>query len=67
MTPVGTPVRPSAPRTPVGNSCYHCGEVGHYANNFPKRTSPNTPVQNQQMLLTQNPHPASSTQQAEQS
>jgi hypothetical protein len=54
MTPVGTLVMPSAPRTPAGNSYYHCGEVGHYANNCPKRTTPNTPVQNQQMQQMRN-------------
>jgi hypothetical protein len=54
MTPIGTPARPSAPRTPANNSCYHCGEVGHYANNYPKRRAPNTPVQNQQMQQMRN-------------
>jgi hypothetical protein len=54
MTPVGMPVRPSAPHTPVGNNCYKCGEVGHYANNYPKRTAPKTPVQNQQMQQMRN-------------
>jgi hypothetical protein len=49
MTPVGTAMRPSAPHTPAGNNCYKCGEVGHYANNCPKRIAPNTPVPNQQM------------------
>jgi hypothetical protein len=34
-TPAGTPVRPSAPSTPVGNACFKCGEIGHYANNCP--------------------------------
>jgi hypothetical protein len=48
-TPAGTPVRPSAPSTPVGNACFKCGETGHYANNCPQRSVPNTPVQNQQM------------------
>jgi hypothetical protein len=48
-TPAGTPVRPSAPSTPVGNACFKCGETGHYANNCPRRSVPNTPVQNQQM------------------
>jgi hypothetical protein len=47
MTPVGTPVRPSAPRTPAGNNCFKCGEVGHYANACPKRHTPGTPVHNQ--------------------
>jgi hypothetical protein len=48
-TPAGTPVRPSAPSAPVGNACFKCGETGHYANNCPRRSVPNTPVQNQQM------------------
>jgi hypothetical protein len=38
MTPVGTLVRLSAPHTPAGNSCFKCGEVGHYANASPKST-----------------------------
>jgi hypothetical protein len=37
MTPVGTPVRPGAPHTPTGNTCFKCGEAGHYANACPKR------------------------------
>jgi hypothetical protein len=37
MTPLGTPVRPGAPHTPAGNTCFKCGEVGHYANACPKR------------------------------
>jgi hypothetical protein len=37
MTLVGTPVRPGAPHTPAGNTCFKCGEVGHYANACPKR------------------------------
>jgi hypothetical protein len=37
MTPVGTPMRSSAPHTPAGNSCFKCGEVGKYANAYPKR------------------------------
>jgi hypothetical protein len=49
MTPVGTPVRPSAPHNPTGNTCFKCGEVGHYANACLKRHPPGTPVQNQQM------------------
>jgi hypothetical protein len=48
-TPEGTPVRPSAPSTPVGKACFKSGETGHYANNCPQRSVPNTPVQNQQM------------------
>jgi hypothetical protein len=48
-TPVGTPVRPSAPGTPVRNTCFKCGETGHYANNCPQRSVQNTPVQSQQM------------------
>jgi hypothetical protein len=48
-TPTGTPVRPSAPSTPVGNTCFKCGETGHYANNCPQRSIQNTPVQRQQM------------------
>jgi hypothetical protein len=47
--PAGTPVRQSAPSTPVGNACFKCGETGHYANNCPQWSVPNTPVQNQQM------------------
>jgi hypothetical protein len=47
-TPAGTIVRPSAPSTPVGNTCFKCGETGHYANNCPQRSVPNTPVQSQQ-------------------
>jgi hypothetical protein len=54
MTPVGAPVRPSAPHTLVGKSWYKCGEVGHYVNNCPKRTAPNNPVQNQQMQQMSN-------------
>jgi hypothetical protein len=48
-TPAGTLVRPSAPSTPVGNTCFKCGETGHYANNCPQRSVPNTPVQSQQI------------------
>jgi hypothetical protein len=48
-TPAGTPVRRSASSTPVGNACFKCGETGHYANNCPQRSVPNTPVQSQQM------------------
>jgi hypothetical protein len=47
MTPVGTPLRPGAPHTLAGNTCFKCGEVGHYANACPKRHPPGTPVQNQ--------------------
>jgi hypothetical protein len=32
-----------------GNTCFKCGETGHYANNCPQRSAPNTPVQSQQM------------------
>jgi hypothetical protein len=46
MTPVDTPVRPGAPHTPAGNTCFKCGEAGHYANACPKRHPPGTPVQN---------------------
>jgi hypothetical protein len=48
-TPAGTLVRPSAPSTPVGNTCFKCGETGHYANNCPQRSVSNTLVQSQQM------------------
>jgi hypothetical protein len=37
MAPLGTPVRLGAPHTPAGNTCFKCGEVGHYANACPKR------------------------------
>jgi hypothetical protein len=47
-TPAGTPVRPSEPSTPAGNTCFKCGETGHYANNCPQRSVPNTPMQSQQ-------------------
>jgi hypothetical protein len=30
-------VRPCAPHTPAGNTCFKCGEVRHYANACPKR------------------------------
>jgi hypothetical protein len=48
-TPAGTPVRPSVPSTPIGNTCFKSGETSHYANSCPQRSVPNTPVQNQQM------------------
>jgi hypothetical protein len=46
-TLAGTLVRPSAPSTPVGNTCFKCGETGHYANNCPQRSIQNTLVQSQ--------------------
>jgi hypothetical protein len=49
MTLISTPVRPGAPHSPAGNTCFKCGEVGHYANACAKRQPPGTPVQNQQM------------------
>jgi hypothetical protein len=49
MTPVGTPVRPGAPHTPAGNTCFKCGEARHYANACPKRHPLGIPVQMQQM------------------
>jgi hypothetical protein len=48
-TPAGTLVRPSTPSTPVGNTCFKCGETSHYANNCPQRSVRNTPVQSQHM------------------
>jgi hypothetical protein len=54
MTPVGTSMRPSAPHIPAGNSCFKCGEVGHYANVYPKRYPLGTPMQNQQMQQMRN-------------
>jgi hypothetical protein len=35
-TPTGTPMRNNATAPAGGNTCYRCGEVGHYANRCPK-------------------------------
>jgi hypothetical protein len=41
--PASTPARPAGQNTTTGTTCYKCGEVGHYANVYPKR-NPNTPA-----------------------
>ena len=41
----GPQMKTSAPRTPIGKGCFHCGEAGHYANNCPKNVAQNTPGQ----------------------
>jgi hypothetical protein len=46
----------------VGNTCFKCGETGHYANNCPQRSAQNTPVQSQQMR-TGNKTPQNSNEQ----
>jgi hypothetical protein len=44
-TPTGTPMRNNATAPAGGNTCFRCGEVGHYANRCPKGNGQNTPGQ----------------------
>ena len=44
-TPAGTPVRITNSAPTAGDRCFKCGELGHYANHYPKRTIQNTPGQ----------------------
>jgi hypothetical protein len=44
-TPTGTPVRNNATAPAGGNTCFRCGEAGHYANCCPKGNGQNTPGQ----------------------
>jgi hypothetical protein len=44
-TPTGTPVRNNATASVGGNTCFRCGEAGHYANRCPKGNGQNTPGQ----------------------
>jgi hypothetical protein len=41
-TPTGTLVRNNTPAPTGGNTCFKCGEAGHYANGCPKRNAQNT-------------------------
>jgi hypothetical protein len=38
----GTPVRNNTSVSTCGNTCFQCGEVGHYANRCPKGNAQNT-------------------------
>jgi hypothetical protein len=42
-TPTGTPMRNNAPAPAGGNTCFRCGEAGHYANRCPKGNGRSTP------------------------
>jgi hypothetical protein len=44
-TPTGTPMRNNATAPAGGNTCFRCGEAGHYANRCPKGNGQNTPGQ----------------------
>jgi hypothetical protein len=44
-TPTGTPIRNNATAPASGNTCFRCGEAGHYANGCPKKNTQHTPGQ----------------------
>jgi hypothetical protein len=53
---VNTPARNNNTTTPIQPSgCFMCGEIGHYANNCPKR-NPQTPQRNKSQRVDQNTH-----------
>jgi hypothetical protein len=51
---VNTPAKNSSTTTPIQpNGCFKCGELGHYANNFPRRNQ-QTPQRNSNQRADQN-------------
>jgi hypothetical protein len=51
---VNAPAKNNNPTTPVQPSgCFKCGEIGHYANNYPKR-NPQTPQRKNNQIFDQN-------------
>jgi hypothetical protein len=56
-----------APPNPSTTTCFKCGELGYYANTYPKRTPPHTPVQNQQMQRMRNGNHTLQTNKGQQS
>jgi hypothetical protein len=59
---VKTPAKNNNTTTPVQPSgCFKCGELGHYANNIPKR-NPQTPQRNNSQRVDQNAPARGTTQ-----